>query len=645
MLKTIISLTRWQKAIILLSIDVALVPIADAATLLLLGTRPDRIVPQMAQHWPLLFVTMVVAGALSILSGLNRLKLKDYQGDAISRSMLMAVLIAGVYAALGQFLDLDMRIAFHVIFALVYFAGFFTARRTLVSVLASVYRRSRHFPRIAIYGAGRTGMALARELKKADDMLVYAFFDDNATLAGMNVNGLPIYPGVRAAQVRDQYKLNRVILAMPSVSVDKQTFISKRLEKLGLDVQTLPAFTQVHGGEALMNKLMPAGPAKLMHRDPLSDSMHTSRSAYEGANVLITGAGGSIGLELCRQIVACRPAKLVLFELSEFALYRADQEMRVMADATGTEIVPVLGSIADAIHVAQVMERNQIEIVLHAAAYKHVPLVEMNPRVGMANNVIGTMVLARAARDAGVRRFVLISSDKAVRPGNLMGASKRMAELILQDLAARSNKTIFSIVRFGNVMGSSGSVIPRFQDQIARGGPVTLTDARVTRYFMTIEEASRLVLLAGSFAAGGEVYVLDMGKPIRIGELARKMIESAGYTVRDEKNPTGDIEIQVTGLRPGEKLYEELMVRKGAQATAHPKIIRVREDHLSEMETAACLRDLRNAVEHGSEAEVITVVARMVREYTPQSLPETALQCQIVHARQVADKAADKAAD
>ncbi|WP_374291183.1 polysaccharide biosynthesis protein [Paenirhodobacter enshiensis] len=640
MLKTIISLTRWQKAIILFAVDVALVPLADAVTLLLLGVWPNVLLSRMWDHWPLVLATMAVAGALSVLSGLNRLRLKEYQGDAISRSLLMAVLIGAFYAALGQFFDMDMRIAFHVVFALVYFAGFFTARRVLVSVLSSVYRRSRHFPRVAIYGAGRTGMTLARELKKADDLLVYAFFDDNATLAGMNVNGLPIYPGVRAAQVRDQFKLNRVILAMPSVSVDKQTFISERLARLGLDVQTLPAFTQVHGGEALMSKLMPAGPAKLLHRDPLSDTMHAGCTAYEGANVLITGAGGSIGLELCRQVMACRPARLVLFELSEFALYRADQEMRVMAETLGTEIVPVLGSIADAIHVSQVMKAHDIGIVLHAAAYKHVPLVEMNPRVGMANNVIGTAVLARAAAVAGVRRFVLISSDKAVRPGNLMGASKRMAELIVQDLAARSPGTIYSIVRFGNVMGSSGSVIPRFQQQIARGGPVTLTDLRVTRYFMTIEEASRLVLLAGSFAAGGEVYVLDMGKPVRIADLARRMIESAGYTVRDERNPNGDIEIQVVGLRPGEKLYEELMVRKGAQATAHKKIIRVREDHLSEADTESCLRDLRVAIEHGSDAEVIAVTARMVPEYTPQSLPETAMQCRIVEARRALGKAA-----
>lgn len=640
MLKTIISLTRWQKAVILFSVDVALVPLADAVTLLLLGVWPNVLLSRMWDHWPLVLATMVVAGALSVLSGLNRLRLKDYQGDAISRSLLMAVLIGAFYAALGQFLDMDMRIAFHVVFALVYFAGFFTARRVLVSVLSSAYRRSRHFPRVAIYGAGRTGMTLARELKKADDLLVYAFFDDNATLAGMNVNGLPIYPGVRAAQVRDQFKLNRVILAMPSVSVDKQTFISERLARLGLDVQTLPAFTQLHGGEALMSKLMPAGPAKLLHRDPLSDTMNAGCTAYEGANVLITGAGGSIGLELCRQVMACRPARLVLFELSEFALYRADQEMRVMAETLGTEIVPVLGSITDAIHVAQVMKAHDIGIVLHAAAYKHVPLVEMNPRVGMANNVIGTAVLARAAAVAGVRRFVLISSDKAVRPGNLMGASKRMAELIVQDLAARSPGTIYSIVRFGNVMGSSGSVIPRFQQQIARGGPVTLTDLRVTRYFMTIEEASRLVLLAGSFAAGGEVYVLDMGKPVRIADLARRMIESAGYTVRDERNPNGDIEIQVVGLRPGEKLYEELMVRKGAQATAHKKIIRVREDHLNEADTESCLSDLRVAIEHGSDAEVIAVTARMVPEYTPQSLPETAMQCRIVEARRALGKAA-----
>lgn len=642
MIKKIITLTRAQKASILLLVDVALVPLAFLATMLLKGTQAEALIASvLVNHWLLLPVLMAAAGVLSAVFGMNRIKLKDYSGEAVGRSMLMAAALGIISAIFSLATGTGISSGFHVIFALVYFAAYFGSRLLMVWLLRQLYRRSRIFTRVAIYGAGRTGMALARELRAVDGLVVYAFLDDNATLSGMNVNGLPIFSGVHAAVLRDRYKINRVILAMPSVSVDKQTFISKRLDKLGLEVQTLPAFSQLHGGDELMSRLLPAGPAALLMRDPLNEALTTGCSAYRGANVMITGAGGSIGLELCRQVIGCRPARLVLFELSEIALYNAEAEMRVLAEALGVEIIPVLGSVCDGIHVIQVMERNEIAVVLHAAAYKHVPLVEMNPRVGLANNTLGTVVLARAARDAGVKRFVLVSSDKAVRPGNLMGASKRFAELMIQDLAARAPKTIFSIVRFGNVLGSSGSVIPLFQEQIARGGPVTLTDERVTRYFMTIQEASRLVLLAGSFAEGGEVYVLDMGKPQRIGDLARRMIAASGYSVRDAETPHGDIEIVVTGLRPGEKLHEELMVRKGAQATAHPKIIRVREDHLSELETAAALRDLRDAVDRGSDAEVISVVARAVREYNPQSLPKSALQCRIVEAQHAADVPAE----
>lgn len=632
LLKSIISLSRRQKSSILVAVDMLLVPLSFCLALALLN-EGRALLPLIRSHALELPLLVVVAGALSSLMGLTRIKLRDYQGEAVMRSALLSAVLTMGSAVQSTLAAVDQSPGLHVVFGLLYFTVFFFTRLALTRLLIAIYRNSRTLSRVAIYGAGRTGMALARELRNSDDFVVCAFLDDNATLAGMTMNGVPIHSGVHAARVIDQYKVNRVILAMPSVSTDKQTFLSQRLEKLGLQVHSLPAFTQIHGGKELLDLLRPIGTAALLCRDPLSHELTAGRNAYRDANVLISGAGGSIGLELCRQVVGCRPKKLVLYELSELALYNAEAEMRVLAETTGVEIVPVLGSVADRVQVAQVLEQHRIEIVLHAAAYKHVPLVELNARAGMANNVLGTAVLARAAREAQVRRFVLVSSDKAVRPGNLMGASKRLAELIVQDLAARPGKTVFSIVRFGNVLGSSGSVVPLFQEQIARGGPVTLTDARVTRFFMTIQEASRLVLLAGSFAEGGEVFVLDMGKPVKIGDLARRLIETAGFTVRDAANPEGDIEIVTTGLRPGEKLHEELMVRKGAQTTAHPKIISVREDHLSELATAAALRDLREAIERGSDAEVIAVVARAVPEYAPQSLPASALQCQVVQAQ------------
>ena len=320
----------------------------------------------------------------------------------------------------------------------------------------------------------------------------------------------------------------------------------------------------------------------------------------------------------------------MLFELSELALYNIHSELKVLAEEAGVELVAVLGSITDDVLVEQVLQSHYIDVVFHAAAYKHVPIVETNIRVGLANNALGTSVLVAKSYAAKVKRFVLVSSDKAVRPGNIMGASKRFAELIVQDMAARSTETIFSIVRFGNVLGSTGSVIPLFQEQIARGGPVTLTDLNVTRYFMTIEEAARLVMVAGSFAEGGEVFVLDMGKPVLIRDLAYRLIHASGFTVRDEVNPDGDIEVVCTGLRPGEKLHEELMMGKGGQSTAHPKIMRVRENGLSELEMAGSLKALRGAVMEGSEHGVLLALARAVPEYHPQNLPPSALPVRIM---------------
>jgi FlaA1/EpsC-like NDP-sugar epimerase len=337
-------------------------------------------------------------------------------------------------------------------------------------------------------------------------------------------------------------------------------------------------------------------------------------AAYADRNILVTGAGGTIGSELCRQLMSYRPRKIVLFEVSEVALYDVDRELRERADIGNTEIVPVLGTVTDSRAARSAMTDHGIEVVLHAAAYKHVPLVEANPIAGMSNNVLGTRTLADAADEAGVERFILISTDKAVRPTNVMGASKRLAELVIQDLAKRSRKTVFSMVRFGNVLGSSGSVVPLFKEQIAKGGPITLTHDDVTRYFMTISEAVRLVLLAGSFShsgsqSGGDVFVLDMGKPMRIRDLAEQMVQAAGYTVRDAAHPEGDIEITMIGLRPGEKLHEELLIGEGLLTTPHSKILRAREVSLSELDMAKALQSLRNAMATG-DAEAARSVAR-----------------------------------
>ncbi len=328
---------------------------------------------------------------------------------------------------------------------------------------------------------------------------------------------------------------------------------------------------------------------------------------------MITGAGGSIGSELCRQLISCKPERIVLLDHSELALYTITKEMN---DLTSDILIePVLGSVCDRNLVDQALSANKIDVVLHAAAYKHLSLVETNEIAGIHNNVFGTKTMADAAREAEVDRFILVSSDKAVRPTNVMGASKRLAEMVVQDLSTRSEKTRLAMVRFGNVLGSSGSVIPLFEEQIARGGPVTLTHGEVTRYFMTISEAARLVLLAGSFARGGDVFVLDMGDPVPIRKLARQMIEGAGLSVMDDENPEGDVEIVEIGLRPGEKLHEELLISPDMLTTPHQKIMRAQENFLSELEMANAIRDLRQAINTRDPLAARAVIARWVERF------------------------------
>jgi FlaA1/EpsC-like NDP-sugar epimerase len=354
----------------------------------------------------------------------------------------------------------------------------------------------------------------------------------------------------------------------------------------------------------------------------VENGMPWGAETYNGRTVLVSGAGGSVGSALCHQLLPSRPACIVLYEVSEIALYTIERKLAELAEGTGTRIVAVLGSVMDSRLARTVMIEHKVDIVFHTAAYKHVPLVEANPIAGLANNVLGTRTLGDAANEAGVRKFVLISTDKAVRPTNVMGASKRLAELVVQDLAKRSKSTVFSMVRFGNVLGSSGSVIPLFREQIAKGGPITLTHEDVTRYFMTIAEAARLVLLAGSFSDGdgGDVFVLDMGEPVKIRDLARQMIEAAGLSVQNTANPGGDIEIVVTGLRPGEKLHEELLIGEGLLTTPHSKILRAQEQSLTELEMATALRALRTAVATNSVAEAHHVILTYVESYRAPDL-------------------------
>ena len=618
-LRYIESLTRVQKRAVLLAVDLMLIV---PALLFAFAVQLNTVTPfaALAEIWLALPFLAVTAAAISLALGIPRIRLNSYEMNGVAKTAVFAALLGAASAALGKLAHLPVPMGTHVVFAIAFFLFSAASRVVMLHVLLALYRQAQPRCRVLIYGAGMTGMQLAQALKTHKTIVPVAFVDDSPALQGHSVAGLMVHAPRRLRELIAERAIDRVLLAMPSLSAPKQTQIARRIAELGPEVQALPSFAQLIGEEALVEKLAPILPKVLLGRAHLDRDLAGGCESYAGRRVLVSGAGGSIGSELCRQILTCKPERLVLYELSELALYTVDMELRTLAAETGTEIVPVLGSVTDPRQVRQVLADHGVDVVLHAAAYKHVPLVESNPLPGMANNVLGTRTLARAAHEAGVERFILVSSDKAVRPTNVMGASKRLAELVVQDLAGRSESTIFAMVRFGNVLGSSGSVIPLFQDQIARGGPVTLTHDDVTRYFMTVQEAARLVLRAGTFAKGGEVFVLDMGEPVMIRNLARQVIEASGYTVRDAANPEGDIEIVTTGLRPGEKLYEELLIGEGMRTTAHPKILCAEEERLSEIEIAGALRALRQAVAAGDGAAARAVALRWVEGYAPAPL-------------------------
>ncbi len=596
-------MSRRIKRLVFLAVDVVLAPVSLLLSIAVLynDLTPLRL---SLQVWPLFPFVALMAAVLSTALGIPKIKLKSYESQAILMTGACAgLLAAALYVFAGFAGDFLPPVAI-VLFGLIFFLTSVAARALMLRVLLWVLRSAQPRCRVVIYGAGATGMQLAAALKSHDSIVPVAFVDDSKSLQALTIAGLRVFSPDRIAMLVKNQEIDRVLLAMPSISAPKQAQIARRLQALGVDVFAVPSFAQLAGTEALVDALAPILPGKLLGRKQVEALLPEGSDAYKGKVILVTGAGGSIGSEICRQLIEHAPSRIVLMEISEAALYAIDRELRQDQRANEIEIVPVLGSVTDSRISRTVMVNNAVQVTIHAAAYKHVPLVEANPLAGMMNNVIGTRVIADAAEEAGVERFIFVSTDKAVRPTNMMGASKRLAEMVVQDLAKRSRKTVFSMVRFGNVLGSSGSVVPLFNEQIARGGPVTVTDTEVTRFFMTISEAVKLVLLAGSFAhtgtsRGGDVFVLDMGKPMKIVDLARQMIEASGYTVRDEDNPEGDIDIDIIGLRPGEKLHEELLIGEGLLTTPHSKIMRARENSLSELDMAIALQDLGKAVTRG----------------------------------------------
>lgn len=614
------ALPRSQKQVVFTFLDAAVIPGALYLALLL-ESSVKASTETLLGLWAVVVVVVLSGVLLGWKMGLTRTRLNDYEMRGIVWTSLYAVTL-GVLAIVADRLMLTgLPASVYFIFTLLLMVMSVTWRVALRQLIIQIYRRGSDRIRVLIYGAGQTGQQLAAALRHGNDITPVAFLDDNPTLQSLDVSGLRVYAPANLQKLVEEKRIDRIVLAMPSISQPALARIAHRLRGIGIEVHALPSFAQLVGEGELRQKVTPVSIHDLLGRNRLEKELPGVSHAYSGRRILVTGAGGSIGSELCRQLIACKPACIVLVDHSELALYNINKELRDLEAAM--PIVPVLGSVLDESLMQDVLERHHVDVVLHAAAYKHLPMVEQNALAGLANNVLGTKLMAEAARDAGVERFILVSTDKAVRPTNVMGASKRLAELVVQDLASRSMGTRYSMVRFGNVLGSSGSVIPLFEEQIARGGPVTLTDRRVTRYFMTISEAARLVLLAGSFARGGDVFVLDMGDPVPIEKLARQMIEGAGFTVKDDENPTGDIEIQITGLRPGEKMHEELLISSDMLTTPHQKILRAQETSLSEFEVATALKDLRRALDQRDEAAARAVIARWVERNLAVSLDAT----------------------
>ena len=613
----VLGIPRPAKRAVVLAMDAAMCVLAVwMAYYLRLGEWVRFLGDQMWQPWHAALASLAFALPLFITQGLYRAIFR-YTGLAALMTIVKAVAIYGVlyatvFTAIGV-AGVPRTIGIIQPLLLLFLVG---ASRLLARYwLGGLYQnhlRTATLPRVLIYGAGNAGRQLAGAMSNNHEMRVVGFVDDDDRLHGHVLNGLPIYSPADINGLVSTLGVGTVLLAMPSVSRKRRNEIISQMQAAHMMVRTLPSVSEMAQGHISVSDLRELDIDDLLGREPVSPNHILLGKNTTGKVVVVTGAGGSIGSELCRQILATEPRRLILVEISEFALYRIHEELQSRLAADSDMLVPLLASVRDGARMKEIFALWRPDTVYHAAAYKHVPLVEQNPAEGIHNNTFGTLATALAARDCGVSDFVLISTDKAVRPTNIMGASKRLAELVLQALAQEAGLTRFAMVRFGNVLGSSGSVVPKFRQQIRDGGPLTLTHEDITRYFMTIPEAAQLVIQAGAMAKGGEVFVLDMGEPVRIKDLAMRMIELSGLTVRSDMRPDGDIEIQVTGLRPGEKLFEELLIGNNPQPTSHPRIMQAREDFLSWDQLQRALTDLEIALQAQDMASVRQQLCQLV---------------------------------
>jgi FlaA1/EpsC-like NDP-sugar epimerase len=581
--------------------------------------------------WLVASVSVVLAIPIFVTSGLYRAIFR-YSGwpamMAMVRAMLLyGVLFSGLFTFYGvQGVPRTVGLIQPLLMLVLVGASRAVARVWLGGLYQNQIKKA-SLPQVLIYGAGNAGRQLASAMANSYDLRVVGFLDDDDRLHGHVLNGLPIHNPADLTEILVDLPVTDVLLALPSVSRQRRNDILSALLTYKLAVRTLPGLSDIAMGKVTLSDVRELDIDDLLGREPVKPNGLLLNRNIQGKTVLVTGAGGSIGSELCRQILKTSPKRLLLVEMSEFALYQIHQEIQAILESAANdlskdiEVVPLLASVCDEVRMNEIMDTWKPNTIYHAAAYKHVPLVEHNPSEGVRNNVWGTRVCAEAAVRNGVQNFVLISTDKAVRPTNIMGATKRLAEMVLQALSelnvASTSRTCFSMVRFGNVLGSSGSVVPLFREQIKNGGPITLTHADITRYFMTIPEAAQLVIQAGAMGAGGDVFVLDMGEPVRIYDLASRIVVLSGLTLKTQAKPEGDIEIAVTGLRPGEKLYEELLIGDNPTPTQHARIMKAHEEFLPWSNLQEKLDALSIAMSVNDVPVIRGLLQQLVKGYEP----------------------------
>ena len=617
----LLTLDRFYKQIITLSFDIVI--LIFSLWLAFFLQSDDFISKHIITNWWLIIVVPIIAIPLFIKTGLYRSVLQ-YAGVKVITTSFQSITITCIivtfihYYGRGYFLEINHALPRSIIIMFWFISNTFiiTSRFLLKGMIYSWDTRVNKRKQTIIYGAGNAGIQLVESLTKSIDYAPVAFIDDNKKKQGTIINYIQIFPFENLEKVIKKFDVKLILLAIPSASASKRVEILKKLSKFPLEVKVLPSVDNIVNGEVTIDSIKHVQVEDILGRDAVVPKESLLKKNIKGKNILITGAGGSIGSELCRQILNLGPKKIVLFENSEFNLYSIHQELS--QNRKRSEIIPKLATVTNSHQINKVISENQINTIFHAAAYKHVPMVEMNISEGVYNNVVGTYNVAKSAIENKVENMLLISTDKAVRPTNVMGASKRFSELILQAFSDENSSTCFSMVRFGNVLDSTGSVVPLFREQIKKGGPVTVTHRNITRYFMSIPEAVQLVLQAGAMAKGGDVFVLDMGDPIKILDLAYRMIHLSGLKPIDTENPSGDIKIKFTGLRPGEKLYEELLIGDDVIQSEHPRIMQAREEKLTLDIIEKKVLEISNFRENQDDLAIKHILLKNVNGYHSQ---------------------------